>query len=79
MKGIAYLPKRIEISAGTILVWRNDDPLAHTVTAADRSFDSGLIQGGATWRRAFTKPGTYQVNCTPHPFMKATIVVTAEP
>lgn len=79
MKGIAYLPKRIEISAGTTLVWRNDDPLAHTVTAADKSFDSGLIQGGATWRRIFTKPGTYQVNCIPHPFMKSTIVVKAEP
>ena len=79
MKGIGYLPKRIEIPVGTILVWRNDDPLAHTVTAADKSFDSGLIQGGAVWRRTFTKPGTYQVNCTPHPFMKATIVVKAEP
>ncbi len=79
MKGIGYLPKRIEISVGTTLLWRNDDPLAHTVTAADKSFDSGLIQGGAVWRRTFTKPGTYQVNCTPHPFMKATIVVKAEP
>lgn len=79
MKGITYLPKRIEIPVGTILIWRNDDPLAHTVTAADQSFDSGLIQGGAVWRRTFTKPGTYQVNCTPHPFMKATIVVKAEP
>ncbi len=79
MKGIAYLPKRIEIPVGTILMWRNDDPLAHTVTAADKSFDSGLIQGGAVWRRLFSKPGTYQVNCTPHPFMKATIVVKAEP
>lgn len=79
MKGLAYLPKRIEITAGTVLVWRNDDPLAHTVTAADKSFDSGLIQGGATWRRAFSKPGTYQITCTPHPFMKATIVVKAAP
>lgn len=79
MKGIAYLPKRIEIPVGTVLLWRNDDPLAHTVTAADKSFDSGLIQGGAVWRRTFSKPGTYQVNCTPHPFMKATIVVKAEP
>ncbi len=45
------------------------------VTAVDRSFDSGLIQPGKTYRHTFTKAGTFNLFCTPHPFMKGTIVV----
>ena len=75
MRNLAFTPARIEIAAGTTVEWTNNDPLAHTVTAADRSFDSGLIQSGQTWRYTFTRPGTYDFTCTPHPFMKGTVVV----
>ena len=75
MRNLAYNPARIEIAAGTTVEWTNNDPLAHTVTAADGSFDSGMIQSGGTWRYTFTRPGTYDFNCTPHPFMKGTVVV----
>lgn len=78
MKNLAFLPQRLEIVAGTTVAWKNDDPLDHTVTAADKSFDSGLIRSGATWRRTFTQPGTYQITCTPHPHMRVTVVVTPE-
>ena len=79
MKNLAFLPRKLEIVAGTTVVWKNDDPLEHSVTADDKSFDSGLIMSGATWSRTFTEPGTYQVSCTPHPFMKLTVVVKREP
>lgn len=75
VKGFAYTPTRIEITAGTTVEWKNGDPVAHTVTAADQSFDSGLIQPGATWRHTFATPGTYDFLCTPHPFMKGVVVV----
>lgn len=78
MKNLAYLPRRLEIVAGTTVAWKNDDPLEHSVTADDKSFDSGLIRSGATWRRTFSRPGTYHLNCTPHPFMKITVVVKPE-
>lgn len=79
MRGMAFTPNRIEIEAGTTVTWKNNDPLAHTVTAADRSFDSGLIQPGASWSYTFTRPGTYDFSCTPHPFMKGLVVVKAAP
>ena len=79
MKNMAFLPARLEIVTGTTVAWKNDDPLDHTVTAEDRSFDSGIIRSGATWRWTFTRPGTYQLVCTPHPFMKTTVVVKAAP
>ena len=79
MKNLVYLPRKLEIVAGTTVAWKNDDPLDHSVTADDKSFDSGLIKTGATWRRTFARPGVYHVTCTPHPFMKITVVVKPEP
>ncbi|HEX8242453.1 MAG TPA: cupredoxin family copper-binding protein [Longimicrobium sp.] len=75
MRNLAFVPGRIEITAGTTVEWTNNDPLQHTVTADDGSFDSGLIGTGGTWRHTFTTPGTYPYHCTPHPFMKGTVVV----
>lgn len=75
MKGVAFIPNRIEIAAGSTVTWTNSDPLVHTVTADDGSFDSGNIDPTKTFSRTFTQPGEYAVHCTPHPFMKAVIVV----
>jgi plastocyanin len=79
MKNLAFIPRRLEIVAGTTVAWKNDDPLDHTVVAVDRSFDSGLIRSGATWQRTFSRPGTYEITCAPHPFMKVTVVVRPAP
>lgn len=79
MKNLAFVPRRLEIRAGTTVAWKNDDPLVHTIIAVDKSFDSGSIESGATWRWTFTRPGTYEVTCTPHPYMRAVIVVRPEP
>ena len=79
MKNLAFLPRKLEIDAGTTVAWKNDDPLDHSVTAVDKSFDSGLIKSGATWRRTFPLPGTYHLTCTPHPYMRITVVVKPEP
>jgi plastocyanin len=75
VKNSSFQPGRIVVSPGTTVVWTNNDPLEHTVTAADGSFDSGVMAPGATWRRTFTTPGTYPYTCRPHPFMKGVVVV----
>ncbi|HET7458122.1 MAG TPA: plastocyanin/azurin family copper-binding protein, partial [Gemmatimonadaceae bacterium] len=77
IKNIGYLQTRLEVVAGTTVEWTNGDPLAHTVTAVDRSFDSGLIQPGKTFRHTFAKPGSYAFYCMPHPFMQGVVVVRA--
>jgi plastocyanin len=70
-----FRPDRIEVAAGTTVVWRNGGQVTHTVTADDGSFDSGPIEPGG--RRALTlaRPGTYRFHCTPHPFMSGVVVV----
>jgi plastocyanin len=75
MAAIAYEPARIEVKAGTVVVFTNNAPLQHTVTADDGSFDSGLIDSGKRWSRKFDSAGSYAFHCTPHPFMKGVIVV----
>jgi plastocyanin len=75
MKSVAFQPSRIEIAAGTTVAWTNNDQVRHTVTAVDRSFDSGSQAPGTTWRYTFTKPGTYQFFCVVHPFMKGVVIV----
>lgn len=75
MRQLAFVPASIEITAGTTVEWRNDDQVVHVVRADDGSWDSGDIAPGATWRHTFDRPGTYTYTCTPHPFMKAVVVV----
>ena len=75
MKGQAFLPENMEITAGTTVRWKNLDALIHTVTAADKSFNSGVIGADGTYSHTFSRPGTYPIICLAHPFMKATVVV----
>ncbi|MFN2602584.1 MAG: plastocyanin/azurin family copper-binding protein [Gemmatimonadaceae bacterium] len=75
MKNINYLRSKLDVVVGTTVEWTNHDPLPHSVTAVDRSFNSGLIAPGKTYRHTFTKVGTFNFFCMPHPFMKGTIVV----
>jgi plastocyanin len=75
INGLAYIPSRIDITAGTTVQWKNNDPLIHTVTATDGSFGSPQFGLDARYRHTFTTPGTYTYYCTLHPNMKATVVV----
>ena len=75
IKNINYLQSQIEVTVGTTVEWTNRDPLAHTVTAVDGSFNSGLIQPGRTFRHTFTKAGTFNFFCIPHSFMRGRVVV----
>jgi plastocyanin len=76
MRNLAFEPARITVDAGTTVVWRNNDQVEHTVTASDRSWDSGIIRPGASWERTFTRPGNFDFYCTPHPFMKGVVIVS---
>jgi Copper binding proteins, plastocyanin/azurin family len=75
IRNINYMQPRIEVTVGTTVQWTNNDPLQHSVTAVDKSFNSGLIDPGKSFRHTFTKAGTYSYYCMPHPFMKGVIVV----
>ncbi len=75
MRSMTFSPSRIEIAAGAAVTWTNNDQLVHTITADDGTWDSGPIEPGKTWTHTFAQPGEYGFHCTPHPFMKALVVV----
>ena len=75
IQGFKYQPQSLEVSLGDTVEWKNADVVAHTVTAADKSFSSGNIAPGAIWKYAPRKAGTFYYTCTPHPNMKAKLVV----
>ena len=72
---LAFTQAVAEITRGTTIIWKNEDQLAHTVTADDGSFASGMIEPGTSWSYTFNAPGSFAYHCTPHPFMKARVEV----
>jgi copper-containing nitrite reductase len=74
-----YSPASITVVIGVnnTVVWTNKDSVPHTVTAVDKSFDSGNMNAGDAFTYTFTTAGTYQYTCSYHPWMKGTVVVKA--
>jgi plastocyanin len=66
MQGISFVPVAIHVAPGATVTWTNSSPLAHTVTADDGAFDSGLLDPGGTFTMTFDSPGAYQFYCQPH-------------
>ena len=74
----AYVPPTLSVASGTTVTWTNGDNVQHTVTADDgTSFDSNLLGKGQAFQLTAPAPGTYAYHCAVHPFMKATLTVTA--
>ncbi len=73
----AYAPATVTIRVGDTVTWTNRDPLEHTATATNGSFDTGLFGTDASATIRFTRAGTYAYICTPHPDMRGTVVVRA--
>lgn len=75
IKGFAFTPQNATVKVGTQITWTNKDSAPHTVTADDRSFDSGTLNQGESFTFQFTTPGTFAYICTIHPSMQASIIV----
>ena len=75
VKNFAFVPEKVTINAGQTVRFVQDDEMAHTVTAADTSFDSGNLDKGKSWTHTFAKAGTFAYVCAYHPSMRGTVVV----
>lgn len=71
----AFGPTQLTISAGTKVTWTNKDPIQHSVTSDQNTFDSGLLGQNQEFSKMFDEPGVYPYHCRPHPNMKAQIIV----
>jgi plastocyanin len=75
IKDMKYQPPILKVKVGSTVEWKNADIVAHTVTAADNTVDSGIIAPGASWKFIATKIGTVDYICTLHPNMRAKLIV----
>jgi plastocyanin len=75
IEGFAFKPGEMNVSPGAEVTWTNKDGASHTVTASDKSFDSGALGNGKTFKQKFAKAGTFDYACAIHPSMKGKVVV----
>lgn len=68
----------VSVRAGSKLTWRFAGPTLHNITLANgpRGFSSPNLNGGRTYSKKLSVPGTYQLFCGLHPVdMTATVEV----
>jgi plastocyanin len=72
-----YRAPTVRIDPGDSVTWTNRGDILHTVTSrtgAPERFDSGNIDAGKAYTRAFPKAGTYDYLCTIHPSLMSGVV-----
>jgi plastocyanin len=75
IKNMAFSVSTLQIAAGTVVKWTNNDNIAHTVTANDGSFDSGNIAPSGSFTKVFNTAGAFAYHCSIHPMMTGSVVV----
>lgn len=79
IKDFAFGPSTLTVKKGTTVKWTNQDEDRHDITPDEASDDfqkSELLSKGESYEFTFNTLGTYAYHCTPHPYMKGTVVVT---
>jgi plastocyanin len=74
IENMQFVPPVLIVHPGDRIVWRNQDLVPHTATAAGL-FDSGVIAPGHSASRIPAKAGRHSYVCTLHPGMKGEVVV----
>jgi plastocyanin len=77
IKLFQYQPGRMQVKAGTMVTWVNQDEIFHTVTAEKKhgGFDALLENKGKSFSFIFSQPGTYAYYCERHEHMRGEIEV----
>ena len=72
----AFSPAEIRIRKGEAVTWSNEDSVGHTVTSdSGGELGSSLLDKGQTYSHTFNNEGVFSYHCTPHPSMKAKVIV----
>jgi amicyanin len=79
IENYTFSPEVITVKVGTKVTWTNNDSVHHNVVADEASSDApdgDLIGKGESYSFTFMKAGTFNYHCSPHPYMKGTVIVT---
>lgn len=78
VRGYAFTPALVRVSAGETVTWVNcelRDTDQHTATSDAGAWTSAYFGAGDHVSRTFGTAGTFSYHCEPHPFMKGTVEV----
>ena len=73
----AFAPAEVTIASGETVTWTNDDGAPHGLEYQDGGKGTDLLLPGSSFSRKFDRPGTYDYNCSVHPYMTGRVVVLA--
>jgi plastocyanin len=74
----AFTPAEITIAPGESVTWTNDDGAPHGLEYHDGEKGTDLLLPGTSFSRRFDRPGTYDYNCSVHPYMTGRVIVRAQ-
>ena len=69
---------KVSIAPGESVTWTNDDGAPHGLEFNDGAPGTDLLLPKASFSRRFDQPGTYDYNCSVHPYMTGRIIVAAQ-
>jgi glucose/arabinose dehydrogenase/plastocyanin len=75
--GFSFQPPSVSINTGDLVRWTEMDGAFHSTTEDNGLWDSGSLPLNGQFIYQFTAAGDYPYHCTPHPFMTASVSVTA--
>jgi plastocyanin len=77
IKNYGYVPQNLTVPPGATVTVRNDDLAIHTVTADNRTFNTGnVFRSNTTTFTAPTQRGTYPFHCMFHNYMTGALTVS---
>lgn len=74
-----FVPARLTVAPGDTVTWINRDFVPHTATAADSSWDSGILEQGDRWSLAIESSGSIDYTCLFHRTMSGRLVPEDRP
>ena len=79
--GFTFTPSVVKTVVGinSTVQWINMDSVTNDITSNTESFRSGVIESGYAWTHTFDKTGTFDYHSDIHPWLKGTVIVTANP
>ena len=76
IRDFAFVPDTIRVRPGATITWVNcEEKTAHTTTSDGGVWSSPLLAPGESFSHTYDQPGSFPYHCSPHPFMKGTVIV----
>jgi plastocyanin len=78
IRDFEFAIQRLTIRPGTTVIWVNEGNVAHTSTSDGGLWNSPMLSRGESYSRVFNEAGEFPYYCSPHPFMRAVVVVQGQ-